>query len=305
MRRTRRWHRRAAAGLFLLVAASATTSIAIASAATDSSQSARLDTSARTLAYGERLALRGRTAPTERRVGVGIEFRRAGSLDWRPLRRVKSDPAGNYGTSVRARINGAFRAVPGIGQPSPPNRIRVRSQASLHLGDHNLLSGEAMRLRGLVRPGGRRPVKVVIRGPHGDIVRDATGHRGGYRLRWKPRRTGTYRVRAYVGRNRLAKRSHTVSRRITVFRRAVASYYGPGLYGGALACGGRLGPGTLGVAHKTLPCGTKVTLRYHGRSVTVRVIDRGPYVAGRDFDLTAATKRRLGFPDLGVLLSSR
>ena len=153
-----------------------------------------------------------------------------------------------------------------------------------------------MRLRGLVRPGGRRPVKVVIRGPHGDLVGDATSHRGGYRLRWKPRRTGTYRLRTYVGRNRLAKRSHSVSRRITVFRHAVASYYGPGLYGGALACGGSLAPGTLGVANKTLPCGTKVTLRYHGRSVTVPVIDRGPYVAGRDYDLTAATKRRLGFP---------
>ena len=46
------------------------------------------------------------------------------------MRNVKTDLAGNYGTNVRARINGAFRAVPGIGQPSPPNRIRVRSQAS-------------------------------------------------------------------------------------------------------------------------------------------------------------------------------
>ncbi len=305
MRRIRRRHRRAAAGLFLLVAASATTSIAIASAATDSSQSARFSTSARTLAYGERLALRGKTASTERRVGVGIEFRRAGSLRWRPKRKVHSNPAGNYGTSVRARINGAFRAVPGIGQPSPPNRIRVRSRASFHIGDHNLLSSEAVRLRGRVRPGGRRPVKVVIRGPQGDLARDATSRRGTYRLRWRPRSTGTYRLRTYVGRNRLAKRSHSVSRRITVFRHAVASYYGPGLYGGALACGGSLAPGTMGVAHKTLPCGTKVTLRYHGRSVTVPVIDRGPYVAGRDYDLTAATKRRLGFPDLGVLLASR
>jgi len=72
-----------------------------------------------------------------------------------------------------------------------------------------------------------------------------------------------------------------------------------------LPCGGTLQPGTLGVANKTLPCGTEVKLRYHGRSVTVPVVDRGPYVAGRAFDLTAATKARLGFPDVGVLLSSR
>jgi rare lipoprotein A (peptidoglycan hydrolase) len=42
-----------------------------------------------------------------------------------------------------------------------------------------------------------------------------------------------------------------------------------------------------------------VTLRYHGHTVRVPVIDRGPYVAGREFDLTEATKRALGFGDLG------
>jgi rare lipoprotein A (peptidoglycan hydrolase) len=90
-----------------------------------------------------------------------------------------------------------------------------------------------------------------------------------------------------------------------VYRPAAASYYGPGLYGGALACGGTLQPGTLGVAHKHLPCGTRVRLRYRGRSLTVPVVDRGPYVGGRDFDLTAATKARLRFPDVGVVLSTR
>ena len=53
-----------------------------------------------------------------------------------------------------------------------------------------------------------------------------------------------------------------------IYRPAMASYYGPGLYGSALACGGRLSPSKLGVANKTLPCGTRVTLRYRGRSVT-------------------------------------
>ena len=302
MRRNRRRHRGAAAGLILLVAASASTSIA--TAATGSSQTARLSTSQRTLGYGQRLTMRGQ-ATAQHPVWVGIEFRRAGSTGWNRHHKVRTDAAGNYRTGARARINGAFRAVPAIGNPSSPRRIRVRSRASFHVGEHNLVAGDGVRLRGLVRPGGQRRVKVVIRGPHGDVIRDATSHRGVYRLRWKPRSTGTYRIRAYVGRNGLAKGSHTVTRRITVFRRAVASYYGPGLYGGALACGGSLSPGTLGVANKTLPCGTKVTLRYHGRSVTVRVIDRGPYVAGRDYDLTAATKQRLGFPDLGVLLASR
>jgi rare lipoprotein A (peptidoglycan hydrolase) len=82
----------------------------------------------------------------------------------------------------------------------------------------------------------------------------------------------------------------------SAYRPAEASWYGGG---GGLACGGTLTSSTLGVANKTLPCGTKIYLRYHGHKVQVSVIDRGPFVAGREFDLTEATKRRLGFGDLG------
>jgi rare lipoprotein A len=86
---------------------------------------------------------------------------------------------------------------------------------------------------------------------------------------------------------------------LNVFRWAEASWYGPGLYGGHLACGGTLEPGTLGVANKVLPCGTPVTLRHHGHTIRVAVVDRGPYVAGREFDLTAATAQRIGFSGHG------
>jgi rare lipoprotein A (peptidoglycan hydrolase) len=67
------------------------------------------------------------------------------------------------------------------------------------------------------------------------------------------------------------------------------SWYGPGLYGNGGACGmipGGLTPETVGVAHRTLPCGTRVTFRYNGITVTTQVIDRGPYVAGRTWDMT-------------------
>lgn len=70
-------------------------------------------------------------------------------------------------------------------------------------------------------------------------------------------------------------------------------------YGLGLACGGVLGRHQLGVAHKTAPCGTLITFTYSGRSLTVPVIDRGPYVAGREWDLTGATAAALGFPGLG------
>jgi rare lipoprotein A len=82
----------------------------------------------------------------------------------------------------------------------------------------------------------------------------------------------------------------------------LASWYGPG---GRTACGQELTAKTLGVANKTLPCGTRVTLHYHHRTISVRVIDRGPYVAGRDYDLTYATKRALGAGDLTELWATR
>jgi rare lipoprotein A (peptidoglycan hydrolase) len=72
-------------------------------------------------------------------------------------------------------------------------------------------------------------------------------------------------------------------------------------YGLGLACGGVLGRQELGVAHKTAPCGTLITFTYAGRSLTVPVIDRGPYIAGREWDLTGATAAALGFPGLGPI----
>lgn len=82
---------------------------------------------------------------------------------------------------------------------------------------------------------------------------------------------------------------------------AVASWYGPGLYGHHLACGGTLQPTTAGVAHKGLPCGTKIRLCLQQRCVTTRVIDRGPYVAGRTFDLTAPVKNAIGMGGIATV----
>lgn len=78
-------------------------------------------------------------------------------------------------------------------------------------------------------------------------------------------------------------------------RTAGATWYGPGLYGRHTACGQMLSPMTIGVAHKTLPCGTAVKFVYRGRSIVARVIDRGPYSAGNSWDLTNGARLALGF----------
>jgi rare lipoprotein A (peptidoglycan hydrolase) len=64
------------------------------------------------------------------------------------------------------------------------------------------------------------------------------------------------------------------------------SWYGPGFYGKRTACGLTLTKTLYGVAHRTLPCGTLVEFRYQGKSSIVPVVDRGPYVDGRRWDLT-------------------
>ena len=88
------------------------------------------------------------------------------------------------------------------------------------------------------------------------------------------------------------------------YRPVKATWYGPGLYGNRLACGGRLTHRTLGVAHKRLPCGTKVALRYRGRTIVVPVVDRGPYARGISYDLTAATARKLGMTETSRLAAA-
>ncbi|HET6449009.1 MAG TPA: septal ring lytic transglycosylase RlpA family protein [Conexibacter sp.] len=87
---------------------------------------------------------------------------------------------------------------------------------------------------------------------------------------------------------------------VNVYRPGVASWYGPTSPDTTTACGVPLGRWTLGVAHRTLPCGTPVALYYKGRTVVVPVIDRGPFLKGRTWDLTRATHAALG-GDAGLI----
>jgi rare lipoprotein A (peptidoglycan hydrolase) len=78
-------------------------------------------------------------------------------------------------------------------------------------------------------------------------------------------------------------------------RTAGATWYGPGLYGNQTACGQVLRPGTIGVAHRDLPCGTPVKFVYRGHYLVTKVIDRGPYTKGNEWDLTNGARKILGF----------
>ena len=82
----------------------------------------------------------------------------------------------------------------------------------------------------------------------------------------------------------------------------IASWYGPGFDGNMSASGERYNQNALTAAHRSLPFGTKVqvTNLNNGRSVVVRINDRGPYVRGRVLDLSAGAARALGMMDSGI-----
>jgi hypothetical protein len=88
-------------------------------------------------------------------------------------------------------------------------------------------------------------------------------------------------------------RSKTRKKVARTMPKSGATWYGPGFFGERTACGQRLSRKTVGVAHRHLPCGTKVTLKYGGRYVRTKVIDRGPYTSGIRWDLTQRTARKL------------
>lgn len=148
-----------------------------------------------------------------------------------------------------------------------------------------------------------RTIALQARGRRGwKTLADAHTRGGGrFRVSFVGRGLGSRQVRLRFAGSSTERPSHRRLGRLNVYRLAMASWYGGG---GGLACGGELTSSTLGVANKTLPCGTLITLRYNGRSVRVPVVDRGPFVAGREFDLTEATKQALGFGDIGDVWST-
>jgi hypothetical protein len=174
----------------------------------------------------------------------------------------------------------------------------------------DVLDGQAATVTGTLQartrlgvlPGQIVVLQALRRHGWSTLAHTRTGPKGRFRLRYVARWIGSQQVRLRFAGAVYARAAHRRLGQLNAYRLAEASWYGGG---GGLACGGSLTSATMGVANKTLPCGTLVTLRYGGHSVRVPVVDRGPYVAGREFDLTQATKQALGFGDTGQVWSTR
>ena len=93
---------------------------------------------------------------------------------------------------------------------------------------------------------------------------------------------------------------------VSIAHAEMASVYGgrDGYCGSRIANGERVNCSAMTAAHRRLPFGTRVRV-CHGRCVTVRINDRGPFVRGRDIDLSPAAARAIGLDGTGRVTVSR
>jgi rare lipoprotein A len=316
LRRSRPVHLGASA-LMLAIPASA---VALAAGQADTQSAIHIDTHPRHVAYGRSVTISGLVAPA---VAAGrplqLEYapvRAGGARSWHPVMTVAAHRDGSFRFGVRLRRSGLVRVVPALDgsfgrfatggaaaiAPSAAAPVTVTTRFVMRTRAIDVLEGQSAHVRGKLLPAsaGRR-VRLLGRsgGSWHTLGTTRTGDRGGFDLRYSPGGTGQRWLRVRFRGDRLNAGTWAHAGKLTVFRESVASWYGDG---GATACGFHA---YYGVANRTLPCGTKVTFRSGGRTVTAVVDDRGPFVGGREWDLNQNTAGALGFGGVGAVWSSR
>jgi len=210
--------------------------------------------------------------------------------------------------------------------PAHTTTRKVHERSKFVLRSHKLetLAGHRVTVRGRLLPAvAHRPVRLY--GWEGHrwhlLARTHTRHGGYFTFHYRVSKTGIRHLRvkssafqapSWATRGRHADIStggtpsnEVVSYRATStpaevigFQWTVASWYDDA---GNTACGFHA---HYGVANKTLPCGTKVTFSYGGRTITATVDDRGPFVYGRDFDLNQNCSAALGMYGVASMLAT-
>lgn len=125
---------------------------------------------------------------------------------------------------------------------------------------------------------------------------------GTFTIAWRASRAGQLALRVVsAGVASTSSVTATPQVSLTVFEPVLATWYGPGFYGNRTACGEKLTHSIVGLADRTLPCGTPVSVQYNGQTLTIPVIDRGPYSNGATLDLTSAAAQELGMTETSTV----
>ena len=190
-----------------------------------------------------------------------------------------------------ASPGGVAVPAPEADEPAAADGFTVTAKRSVWLGKRISIRGQA--------PSPHAKVKIQAKTPGGawrTIGAAEAGDERSFSTKWAPESPGRFALRAVLveasGSSSSAGPASS-SHELLVFRPLIATWYGPGFFGRETACGMKLTKETKGVAHRSLPCGTKVAISYGGRETVAPVIDRGPFANGADYDLTQATAREL------------
>lgn len=207
---------------------------------------------------------------------------------------------------------GAAQAAPGTGGAAIPD-VLPQATGGMGYGEPGTQSlvvkpiaifRKHLVARGTMPRGARRTVvlqRLDRKRGWRNVARGRVRSTDRFSIKWKTDRMGHVRLRAVLAGRRGVSASSAAgpTAKVMVYRRAMATYYGPGFFGNQTACGQTLTPDMHGVAHKKLPCGTLVSITYKRREIVVPVIDRGPFNPGFSWDLTQATADALGFTGTG------
>jgi hypothetical protein len=273
----------------------------------------------RRIRFGGTVALDGTAPATDAGRRVLLQTAASRRAPWRSLATATVSRSGRFHAHIKPRRSGLVRAV----EQSPPTAVAAittagaaapaasaGTQPTLTVGarftparhEAAVLSTHRVHVGGKLLPAvaGRR-VRLESHTARGwrSLGSGRTGARGGYRVSFSPAAADGQSLRVVFGGDRRNARAVRSAGSVNVLHPALASWYEDA---GNTACGFHAG---LGVANRSLPCGTKVTFQYGGRSVTAVVDDRGPYAGGREWDLNQATAAALGFAGVGTVWSSR
>ncbi len=284
-------------------------------ARTTSSAQLRANAVPRVVRLGQAVTVRGTAPASAAGHRAVLESASRPQGDWRPVAATTIATGGHFAFVTRLRHSGYLRVIDSgpvpassgvqanrstvpAGGASPPQRVAVTAQFRVAQRRLDMLTGHPAILSGALSPAqGGRLVRVQARQGHGwkTLGSARTGATGRFRARFGSLTGSEHRLRVSFAGDRTNAAVSSAAGVVTVFAADIASWYNDA---GSTGCGFHA---TYGVANRNLPCGTKVRIRFGHRSITATVDDRGPYVAGRDWDLNQNTAAALGFGGVGSI----
>ncbi len=262
----------------------------------------------------------GRLPSSDAGATVELQAARSSRGPWSRLTTARVGSRGGYTLRARPRHSAVLRAVsltgaaatsalaPAAGRAhlrrpavSRVAAVQVKAMMRVAHSGRGVLAGHEVSVAGRLLPGrGGRTIAVQRLRGHSwrTVAHGRTGRRGGFAVRFRPATNANGALRVVFPGDRANGRATAGAGMLAVYQPVTVSWYEDG---GTTACGFHA---TDGVANVSLPCGTRVRLRRGGRTVTATVDDRGPYVSGREYDLSQTTAAALGFAGVGTVDAS-